>query len=140
MALLFNSSWNLYINVNLKVIYYDYYSLIQISLIKRRKQVAVQPPNKVVNLKVALTSLIANPAINSCSRVDTLSITSLKIALIVYLLTNQSLTSYPLAGLLIKNSLIKEYYNIYQKPPYIIIIELSQLYITALYYTPNYLP
>ena len=67
---------------------------------------------------------MVNLAVNCYSYIDTLSIASLKIALIIRLFTNRSSPSYPLASLFIKNSLIKEYYNICRKPPYIIIIEL----------------
>ena len=68
--------------------------------------------------------LIVNLAVNYYSCVDTLSIASLKVALIAHLLTNKSSPSCSPASLFIKNSLIKEYYNICRKPPYIIIIEL----------------
>ena len=91
MALLFNSSRNPHVDVNWKVIYYNYYSLIWILLIKHRKQAAIQLLNKVINLKIALIGLIVNLAVNYYSYIDTLSITFLKIALIVYLFTNWSL-------------------------------------------------
>jgi hypothetical protein len=70
---------------------------------------------------------MADPAVNHCSRVDTPSIASSKIALIARLLTDWSSPSCPLAGLIVKNSLIKEYHNICRKPPHIITIELPQL-------------
>ena len=67
---------------------------------------------------------MANPAVNCCSYADTPSITSLKIALVVSLLTNWSSPFCLPAGLFVKNSFIKEYHNICWKPSYIIMIEL----------------
>ena len=55
---------------------------------------------------------MANPTVNCYSCVDTPSITSLKIALIVCFFTNWSSPSCPLASLFIENSFIKEYHNI----------------------------
>ncbi len=48
----------------------------------------MQPPNKVVNIKIALIDLMANLVVNYYSYIDTLSIASLKITLIARLLTN----------------------------------------------------